>query len=220
MRTSNYVQKELPMHEFNVTERLFQVALTQADLHDGERIRRLHINLDPDSGYAPEAIRFYFEQLAQNTPAEGAELAFELRPQPEHIVLHQLEIEAVSAEKLEDFDGKLKFPSIPTNSDESPFIDPTKAIIRWRLQMFGEVQSIVFRLFLYNLAHQLGLNGWVRTTPSGVELELQGPAGELDHFLYHLRHDAPSLAQIGEFEISTVPPLIEKPSPAKAVPRK
>lgn len=203
------------MHEFNVSERLFQVALTQADLRDGERIRRLYINLDPDSGYTPEAIRFYFEQLAQNTPAEGAELTFELGPQPEHIALHQVEIDTISAWKLEDFDGKLKFPSVLTSSDNSPSPDPTKAIVRWRLQVSGEVQSIVFRLFLYNLAHQLGLNGWVRIISSGVELELQGPAGELDHFLYHLRHDAPSLAQIGKIEISTMPPSAEKPSPTK-----
>jgi acylphosphatase/Zn finger protein HypA/HybF involved in hydrogenase expression len=204
------------MHEFSVTERLFQIALTQADLRGGERIRRLHINLDPDSGYTPEAIRFYFEQLAQNTPAEGAELAFELGPQPEHIALHQLEIDTVSAGKLEDFDGKLRFLSAPTSSDKRPSTDPTEALVRWRLHLFGEVQSIVFRLFLYNLAHQLGLNGWVRPISSGVELELQGPAGELDHFLYHLRHDAPPLAQIGKIEISTVPVLIEEPSPAKA----
>jgi len=73
---------ELPMHEFGITERLLHVAISQADLRQGETIQRLNIALDPHSGYAPDAIRFYFEQIAQNTPAEGAELAFTMADQP------------------------------------------------------------------------------------------------------------------------------------------
>jgi Zn finger protein HypA/HybF involved in hydrogenase expression len=88
------------MHEFGITERLFQIAIDQADLQDGERIERLRIRLDPDSGYTPDAIRFYFEQIAKGSAAEGAELefTFEVEPQPiavaSLVVLNRVESDA------------------------------------------------------------------------------------------------------------------------------
>jgi len=60
------------MHEYSITERLFQLALEQADLEEGEQIQRLHIELDPNSGYAPDAIRFYFEHLAEGSDKRDA----------------------------------------------------------------------------------------------------------------------------------------------------
>ncbi|MEZ4735416.1 MAG: pyruvate:ferredoxin (flavodoxin) oxidoreductase [Caldilineaceae bacterium] len=80
------------MHEYLITERLLTVALENAQVAAGERIGRLNINLDPDAGYTPDAIRFYFEQLAQNTPADGAELVFTMTSSPQHIQLQSVEI--------------------------------------------------------------------------------------------------------------------------------
>ncbi|MBX3013452.1 MAG: pyruvate:ferredoxin (flavodoxin) oxidoreductase [Caldilineaceae bacterium] len=80
------------MHEYLITERLLNVALAQAHPAADERISRLQIKLDPLSGYAPDSIRFYFDQLAQNTPAAGAELAFDLAPTPQHIQLVTVEV--------------------------------------------------------------------------------------------------------------------------------
>lgn len=80
------------MHEYLTTERLLAVALEQAHVAAGERISRLKVKLDPDSGYAPDSIRFYFEQLAKNTTADGAELVFELAPSPHHIQLLTVEV--------------------------------------------------------------------------------------------------------------------------------
>lgn len=80
------------MHEYLITERLLNIALENARVAPGERISRLKINLDPDAGYTPDSIRFYFEQLAQNTAADGAELLFEQAPAPQHIQLLTVEV--------------------------------------------------------------------------------------------------------------------------------
>ena len=182
------------MHEFGITERLFQIALDQADLQDGERIRRLQITLDPDSGYVPDAIRFYFEQLAQGTPAEGAALDFDLSAEPRHIALNTLEIEEV----------RLK-------ATDHHQVNGSEAIMRWRLAVTGVVQGVGFRPFGHNLARQLNLSGWVRNTAAGVELELQGQEKELQHFLHHLQHDAPPLAHILAVDTEVIPILEDQP---------
>jgi hydrogenase maturation protein HypF len=182
------------MHEFGITERLFQIALEQADLQDGERIRRLQITLDPDSGYVPDAICFYFEQLARGTPAEGATLDFDLTTEPRHIALNTLEIEEARVSVA----GRH-----PTNGPE--------VVCRWRLTVNGVVQGVGFRPFVYNLARQLGLCGWVRNTAAGVEMELQGQEKELEHFLHHLHHDAPPLAHILAVDIESIPTLEDQP---------
>lgn len=189
------------MHEFSLTERLYQIALTNADLKPGERIRRLKIRLDPDSGYAPEAIRFYFAQLAQGTAAQGAKLDFELAPEPRHIALTELEINESPAATPANRPPPPKNPAMPADS-----------MTRWHLQIYGAVQNIGFGLFARKLARQLGLSGWLHLTATGVEMELQGPATELDHFLYHLKHDAPLPAGVLSVEIIMIPPATDEPA--------
>ena len=80
------------MHEFHMTQTLLQTALTSAKLQDGEQIERLHIALDPDSRYLADAIRFYFEQLAQHTAAAGAQLEFDTAAAGEQIRLTSIDI--------------------------------------------------------------------------------------------------------------------------------
>jgi pyruvate-ferredoxin/flavodoxin oxidoreductase len=80
------------MHEYLITERLLAVALEKAAVGADEQISRLTINIDPNSGYTPDAVRFYFEELAKNTPAAGAELLFEGAPAPQQIQLLTVEV--------------------------------------------------------------------------------------------------------------------------------
>ncbi|MFH1027421.1 MAG: carbamoyltransferase HypF, partial [Pseudomonadota bacterium] len=71
-----------------------------------------------------------------------------------------------------------------------------KTIARQRLTINGIVQGVGFRPFVYRLAHDLGLTGWVRNTPAGVEIEVQGPTEALAAFTQSLSNEAPPLAAI------------------------
>ncbi|MDD2321211.1 MAG: carbamoyltransferase HypF, partial [Geobacteraceae bacterium] len=80
-------------------------------------------------------------------------------------------------------------------------------IKRISLTVQGIVQGVGFRPFVYRLAVGSGLTGWVRNTPAGVFLEVQGAEECLHAFLHDLRDKAPPLAvitSIGSAEIATV----------------
>ena len=68
----------------------------------------------------------------------------------------------------------------------------------------GIVQGVGFRPFLHRLASRLGLGGWARNTPAGVELELEGPPDAIKAFVRTLRAGPPPLAVV---EQVTVQPL-------------
>ena len=67
---------------------------------------------------------------------------------------------------------------------------------RRRVAVHGIVQGVGFRPFVYRLAHELGLAGWVRNDGAGVTIEAEGGAAVLDAFLRRLRDDAPPLARV------------------------
>jgi len=72
------------------------------------------------------------------------------------------------------------------------------------------VQGVGFRPFVFRLAHAHGLTGWVRNTPAGVFLEVQGEAPEVDAFVAGLREEAPPLAVITALESLEIPPVAEQ----------
>ncbi len=63
--------------------------------------------------------------------------------------------------------------------------------------VFGVVQGVGFRPFVYRLARELGLSGWVKNAGKGVEilLEARGPAA-IDRFVEALEERKPPLARI------------------------
>ena len=71
-----------------------------------------------------------------------------------------------------------------------------------RVHIRGIVQGVGFRPFVYNLAMRHGLNGWVKNTSAGVEIEVDGERDALDRFLHELRGEAPALSRIDEFSAS------------------
>ena len=73
---------------------------------------------------------------------------------------------------------------------------------RVRITVSGIVQGVGFRPFLHRLAQSHQLNGWVRNTSSGVELELEGAADALDEFVSDLRHKAPPLAVVEDIAVT------------------
>lgn len=69
---------------------------------------------------------------------------------------------------------------------------------RWKISVSGIVQGVGFRPFVYRLALERGLAGFVANTPDGVAVEAQGQATQLRDFLVALRKEAPPLAQVNE----------------------
>ncbi len=67
------------------------------------------------------------------------------------------------------------------------------------------MQGVGFRPFVFRLAHELGLAGWVRNSPAGVEAELQGPLDRLDLFTRRLQAELPPLAQIQQLTVQELP---------------
>jgi hydrogenase maturation protein HypF len=77
---------------------------------------------------------------------------------------------------------------------------------RRRLVVRGTVQGVGFRPFVYRLAREHELTGWVRNTSAGVEIEVEGSGLGLDAFVRRLRTGAPPLARIERIESRTAGP--------------
>lgn len=71
-----------------------------------------------------------------------------------------------------------------------------KPIPAYRILINGIVQGVGFRPFIYSLAIRYQLQGWVRNTSGGVEIEVSGPKDQLDNFLSSIVHETPPLARI------------------------
>ena len=83
------------------------------------------------------------------------------------------------------------------------------AIHRMRMHIEGIVQGVGFRPFLYRLAHDHALTGWVMNTPAGVLLEAQGMREDLDDFRRGIPQQAPPLAVISSTGVQEIPPVLE-----------
>ena len=68
--------------------------------------------------------------------------------------------------------------------------------MKQRLVVSGVVQGVGFRPFVYRLAHEEGLNGWVRNAGGQVEIEVEGEAAAVAAFRRRLVAEAPPLARI------------------------
>jgi hydrogenase maturation protein HypF len=73
-------------------------------------------------------------------------------------------------------------------------------VICRRIRVRGQVQGVGFRPFVYRMALELGLVGWVRNDAEGVEIEVQGATEAVDALLSRLRSEAPPLARIAALE--------------------
>ncbi len=67
----------------------------------------------------------------------------------------------------------------------------TERRMRLRLDVGGTVQGVGFRPFVYRLARQLGVTGWVANGPSGVVIEAESSPGMLDEFTREISRAPP-----------------------------
>ncbi len=74
------------------------------------------------------------------------------------------------------------------------------------LHVTGIVQGVGFRPFVYNLAREVGLEGWVLNSSEGVFALVQGEPSLVDDFPRLLRERAPSMALIESVVAEEVEP--------------
>jgi hydrogenase maturation protein HypF len=71
-----------------------------------------------------------------------------------------------------------------------------------RLTVFGVVQGVGFRPYVYRLARRMGLAGWVENAGSGVEIHVEGPAAiAKEKFPAALRAGLPPLAVVERLDV-------------------
>ncbi len=76
---------------------------------------------------------------------------------------------------------------------------------RVRLLIAGRVQGVWFRATAQELAHQLGLGGWIRNLRDGrVEAVFEGPDADVDEAIAWCR-EGPRLAQVEAVEVMEEP---------------
>jgi hydrogenase maturation protein HypF len=74
-----------------------------------------------------------------------------------------------------------------------------------KITIRGVVQGVGFRPFVYNLAEQFGLSGWVLNNSAGVEIEAEGSREAVEAFVTALRDEAPPLSHIESLEAREAP---------------
>lgn len=77
---------------------------------------------------------------------------------------------------------------------------------RWRFSFFGTVQGVGFRPFVFRLATELGLSGWVRNSAQGALVEVEGSTPMLAEFARRLPVEKPAACWIAGQERSVLEP--------------
>ena len=78
---------------------------------------------------------------------------------------------------------------------------------RAEIGITGIVQGIGFRPYIYNLAHDYSIRGWVLNNERGVLIDAESDDGNLDRFIEDIPRLAPPLARIETFEVTYLEPL-------------
>lgn len=72
---------------------------------------------------------------------------------------------------------------------------------RYYARIYGIVQGIGYRPFIYNTAKGLDLKGWVSNVDSSVVIDVEGPSEKVEQFLISVIKKPPKLARIDKVEI-------------------
>ncbi|MGB3345998.1 MAG: carbamoyltransferase HypF [Candidatus Humimicrobiia bacterium] len=83
-------------------------------------------------------------------------------------------------------------------------------ILRYRINIKGVVQGVGFRPFIYRLAKENKLYGWVLNSSEGVVIEVEGESENLRLFIKNIREKAPPMAKIDELSLEEIEPVYRK----------
>ncbi|MGA9165288.1 MAG: carbamoyltransferase HypF, partial [Thiobacillus sp.] len=78
--------------------------------------------------------------------------------------------------------------------------------VAWFITISGRVQGVGFRPFVYRLAHQHQITGWVRNVNGAVEIHAEGQPAQLQLFSDALLNEAPPLSAPGPLSIAACEP--------------
>lgn len=76
-----------------------------------------------------------------------------------------------------------------------------------RIRVEGVVQGVGFRPFVYRLARERAITGWVLNGEDGVEIHAEGGAAALEDFALAIVNNPPPASRIVEFAMRRVEPL-------------
>jgi hydrogenase maturation protein HypF len=82
---------------------------------------------------------------------------------------------------------------------------PPRGRRRTRVRVRGTVQGVGFRPYVYRLAGELGLGGFVLNDTHGVLIEVEGDPASIDRFLARLPSEAPPLAVLEQMVFEELP---------------
>src|SRR5262249_24217602 len=95
------------------------------------------------------------------------------------------------------------------NSGETSAALPATSVgerVRLRVEARGAVQGVGFRPFVYRLATELGLAGWVNNSPQGAVVEVEGEGSRIAEFLRRLPAEKPRPGVLHSLMPSFLPP--------------
>ena len=76
---------------------------------------------------------------------------------------------------------------------------------RLRITLRGAVQGVGFRPFVYRLATEMSLTGWVLNSSSGLVVEVEGPGNTLREFEERIERERPAVSVVTTRESAWIP---------------
>ncbi|CAB3395070.1 carbamoyltransferase HypF [Kyrpidia spormannii] len=76
----------------------------------------------------------------------------------------------------------------------------------WRIRVRGVVQGVGFRPFVFRLAQEWGVSGWVQNGEGGVDIHAEGDSEALAAFLREMKAHPPGASRVTDAEVQEVSP--------------
>lgn len=192
------------MHEYGIVVELFKLLEKEMKQAGGNKVTRVDIKVGTLANIKLDYFVEVFYIYSKGTFAEGAII---------NIEKVQAQGECNECKNIFDTDELLmecprcgsyyckliKGDELLLNSIE---IDTSSSLKGSVITVKGTVQGVGFRPFVYKLAKEMKLNGFVKNTSEGVVIHIEG--GEPLSFIERLKKEAPPNARIDSISLSDV----------------